>query len=100
MATLNLRLDDDLDERLTREAEIADETRSELARAAIAALLEQRERQRFLAAIARAARERGGREAQAVAEEALPADNEALEIAEGKSARQPKAAYKARRKKR
>jgi predicted transcriptional regulator len=100
MATLNMRLDDELERRLAREAEIADQTRSELARAAIAAFLEQRERERFLAEIARAARERGGREALAIAEEALPADNEALELAEGRPARQLKATYKVRRKRR
>jgi predicted transcriptional regulator len=100
MATLNMRLDDELERRLAHEAAIEDRTRSELARAAIAAFLEQRERDRFLAEIARAAREREGREALAVAEEALPTDNEALELVEGKSARQPKAAYRARRRKR
>lgn len=100
MATLNMRLDDELERRLAREAEIADRTRSELARAAIAAFLEQRERERFLAEIARAARERGSHEALAIAEEALPTDNEALELAEGRSGRQPRAAYRARRRKR
>jgi predicted transcriptional regulator len=99
MATLNMRLDDDLDRRLAREAEVAAQTRSELARAAIAAFLEQRERQRFLEDIARAARDRGGREALATAQEALATDNEALAIAE-KAVRQPKATYRARRKRR
>jgi predicted transcriptional regulator len=100
MATLNMRLDDELERRLAREAAIEDRTRSELARAAIAAFLEQRERARFIAEIARAARERGSREALAVAEESLPTDNEALELAEGRSAHQPRAAYRATRRKR
>jgi len=99
MATLNMRLDDELDRRLAREAQIADQTRSELARAAIAAFLEQRERQRFLDAIARAARARGDDEALALAEEALAIDNEALELAQG-AVREPKARYRVRRKKR
>ena len=99
MATLNMRLDDDLDRRLAREAGLEDRTRSELARQAIAAFLSQRERQRFQAEIARAARERGAREAVAVAEEALATGNEALEIAEGVVA-EPKARYQARRRKR
>jgi predicted transcriptional regulator len=99
MATLNMRLDEELDRRLVREAEIADQTRSELARAAIAAFLEQRERNRFLEEIARAARERGDREALAMAEEALPTDNEALDLAE-QAVRQPKAKYRVKRKKR
>jgi predicted transcriptional regulator len=99
MATLNMRLDDELERRLAREAKIAAQTRSQVARAAIAAFLEQRERQRFLEQIAHAARERGGREALAVAEEALATDNEALELAEG-VVRQPKATYRVKRKRR
>ena len=99
MATLNMRLDDDLDRRLAREAEIAEQTRSELARAAIAAFLEQRERQRFLDQIARAARERGGRDAVTLAEEALATDNEALDLAE-RTAAEPRARYRVRRRKR
>jgi len=99
MATLHLRLGPELDRRLDREAKSADRTRSELARAAIASFLEQRERQRFLEMIAQAARADGGREAIAVAEEALPGDNEALELSES-AVRQPKATYRARRKRR
>ena len=99
MATLNLRLDDELDHRLAREAEREDQTRSELARQAIAAYLSQRERQRFQSEIARAARDRGNREAIARAEEALVTGNEALDIAEAAVA-EPKARYRVRRKKR
>ena len=99
MATLNMRLDDELDRRLAREAELEDQTRSELARQAIAAYLSQRERQRFQFKIARAARDRGDREAVALAEEALATGNEALDIAEGAVA-EPKARYRVRRNKR
>ena len=99
MATLNMRLDDDLDRRLAREAELADQTRSELARLAITAYLSQRERGRFHAEIARAARDRGEDEARALAEEALTTDNEALALSEGVVA-EPKANYRAKRKKR
>ena len=99
MPTLNMRLDDELDRRLAREAELEDQTRSELARQAIAAYLSHRERQRFQSAIARAARDRGDREAVALAEEALATGNEALEIAEGAVA-EPKARYRVRRRKR
>lgn len=99
MATLNMRLDDDLDRRLAREAAREDQTRSELARQAIAAYLFLRERQRFQSEIARAASERGDSEALAVAEEAVITGNEALDIAEGVVA-EPKAKYRARRKKR
>jgi predicted transcriptional regulator len=99
MATLTMRLDDELDRRLSREAERAEQTRSELARAAITAFLEQQERQRFLDEIARAAREPGGEDPIAIAEEALAADNEALDLAEG-VVRQPRAAYRVKRRKR
>lgn len=96
MATLNMRLDDDLEQRLAREASLENQTRSELARAAIAEYLEQRERRRFQAQILRAARARGDREAIASAEEALYTDNEALGISEQLAA-EPKAAYDARK---
>lgn len=59
-----------------------------------------RGRQRFLAEIGRAGRERDRREALALAEESLAADNEALELAEGGAARQLKATHKARRRRR
>lgn len=92
MGMLTLRLDDELDAQLTREAERERKTRSELLREALAVFLSQRERQRFLDEIARAARELQTAEALAVAEEALPLDNEALRAAE------PRAAYRASRK--
>ncbi len=98
MAVLNMRIDDELERRLAREAELEDQTRSELARRAIAEYLAQRERQRFLDEIARAARDRGTSEAVAIAEEALVTDNEALERTE--RAAQPRASYRVRRRKR
>ena len=98
MGTLNVRLDEDLDRRLAREAEIAEQTRSELARDAIAAFLGDRERQRFLDEIARAARADRS-DALAIAEEALTTDNEALERADV-AVKQPSARYRAKRKKR
>lgn len=99
MAILNMRLDDELDRRLAREATLESQTRSELARAAIANYLAQRERLRFQAQILRAARARGDREAVAMAEEALYADNEALDLSENIVA-EPKARYGARASKR
>lgn len=99
MATLNMRLDEELDRRLTSEAELAAETRSQLARRALEEFLSRRQRQRFLDRIARAARARGAAEAVAAAEEALPTDNEALALGEhGVSER--RASHRARRKKR
>ena len=99
MATLNLRIDEALEHRLAREAELEDQTRSELARQAISAYLSHRERQRFQAEIARAARDRGSRDAVALAEEALVPGNEALEIAESTAA-ETRAGYRVKRKKR
>jgi len=69
------------------------------ARQAIAAFLAQRERQRFLGEIARAAREGDAREAVALAEEALVTDNEALRLADHRVT-EPKARYRAKAKKR
>lgn len=94
-----MRLDDELDRRLTREAELAAETRSELVRQAIDEFLSQRQRQRFLDRIARAARARGAREAVAAAEDALATDNEALALGE-QGVAEPRARYRARRRKR
>jgi len=99
MATLNMRLDDELERRLAREADLENQTRSELARAALANYLAQRERRRFQAEILRAARARGARAAIAVAEEALYTDNEALELSEHVAA-EPKARYTAGKSKR
>jgi predicted transcriptional regulator len=92
MAVLNMRLDEETDRRLSREAERERKSRSEVAREALTAYLSERERGRFRSEIARAAREVGRSEARAVAEEALPLDNEALGVAE------PHAAYRSRRK--
>jgi len=102
MTTLNMRLDEDLERRLAREAELANQTRSELARTAIAQFLAQSERRRFQDEILRAARARGDREAIETAAEALATDNEALALSENLAA-QPKTRYRtgnSRRKKR
>ena len=102
MTTLNMRLDDELDQRLSREARLENQTRSELARAAIADYLAQRERRRFQDELLRAARARGDREALATAAEALDTDNQALDLSENVAA-QPRARYgtaKPKRKKR
>ena len=99
MGSLNVRLDEELERQLAREAERDERTRSELAREAIEAFLAQRQRQRFLDEIGRAARERGPGEAVAAAEESLTADNEALALAE-KGVARPRARYRARRAKR
>lgn len=96
MSLISLRLPDELERLLTREADLASRPRSEIAREAIAEYLARRERERFLGEIARAARARDGAEARALAEEALPLDNEALDLTEATEAREPKARHRAR----
>ena len=86
MRTLSIRLPDGLEQRLDREADTSGSSRSEVARMAIAEYLEERERARFLAEIAEDAdRLKGDPEALAVAEDFLPLENEAMELAEGAS---------------
>jgi predicted DNA-binding protein len=92
MSLVSIRLPDDVEAQLAREAERAERTKSEIARDAIVDYLQRLERDRFLAEIARAARSRGDAEALASAEEALPVDNEALDIADG--VREPKTKYR------
>ncbi|MBL8541281.1 MAG: ribbon-helix-helix protein, CopG family [Betaproteobacteria bacterium] len=87
MAGFSLRLPDDLEEKLDQEARREGVPRSEVARLAIAEFLARRERERFLAAFVAEARAAYGDpairgEALAIAEEALPLDNEALDRAE------------------
>lgn len=48
MAAISVRLPEDLEARLTHEAEIEGKPRSEVAREAISAYLAQRERERFM----------------------------------------------------
>jgi predicted transcriptional regulator len=100
MTVVSIRLPEDLELRLTREAARTQRAKSEIARDAIADYLMRQERERFLAEIARAARARGPAEALELADEALPFDNETLEQTEGLiGVSEPRAKYKARRKK-
>lgn len=97
MPLVSIRLPDDVEARLTREAVRSERSKSELARDAIVDYLERLERERFLGEIARAARARGDDEALAAAHEALVTDNEALVLSESVGG-EPKAAYRAKRK--
>lgn len=92
MSLVSIRLPDDVEARLTREAARTQRPKSEIARDAIVDYLARIDRERFLADIARASRTRGDVEALEVADEALPSDNEALEIAEG--VREPRTRYR------
>ena len=98
MSIISLRLPDELERLLAREAELERKGRSEIAREAIADYLARRERERFPGEIARAARARGGEAGRAVADEGLPFDNEGLDLAEGRKAAEPKARSGARKK--
>jgi predicted transcriptional regulator len=89
MGALSLRLPDDLEQRLNREAELAGRPRSEVIRDAVTQFIAQRERERFMAEYVAEAKAgyndpalRG--EALEIAEEAMPLDNEALDRAEGR----------------
>ena len=92
MPLVSIRLPDEVEARLAREAEREQRTKSELAREAIVDYLQRIERERFIAEIARAASARDTAAALVDAEAALAVDNEALEIGEG--VREPKARYR------
>ena len=104
MSLVSIRLPDDLEHRLALEAERSNRAKSEVARDAIVDYLVRQERERFRAQIAKAARARGSDEALAMANEALPLDNEALDIAETVAGRysvqEPKTSNRVPRKKR
>ena len=96
MPLVSIRLPDDVEARLSREAARLERPKSELARDAIIDYLARLERERFLGEIARAARARGDDEALATANEALLTDNEALALGEG--VRERKSSYRVARK--
>jgi predicted DNA-binding protein len=98
MPLVSIRLPEDIEARLALEAERTQRPKSEIARDAIVDYLRRAERDRFLTAIARAARSRGGPETLASVEQALSLDNEALAIGEGLGVQEPKAAYRAPKK--
>jgi predicted transcriptional regulator len=93
MSLVSIRLPDDIEARLAREAERTQRPKSEIARDAIVDYLQRLERDRFLADIARAARARGVRDTLDALEGALPLDNEALDLGEG--VREPTTKYRA-----
>ena len=91
MSTLNLRLTDQIDQQLSQEARRENRTRSEVARDALAWYLTEMEKSRFMNQLVEEARAAYSnkdirREALEIAEEFLPAENEALDAAEGRKA--------------
>jgi metal-responsive CopG/Arc/MetJ family transcriptional regulator len=94
MATLTLRLPDGLDEVLNAQAALSHVSRSELARVALEKYLREQEHERRMAEMVKAARflatnPEARAESIAIAEEFLPLDNEALDIAEGRKPGEP-----------
>lgn len=82
MATLSIRISGVLDARLDEESRVANQPKSLLARKALEQFLARQQRERFLARLARAATAIDGDDASALADEALPLDNESLALTE------------------
>lgn len=94
MATLTLRLPDDLYRQLTALAAQTHQNRSDLARTALEKFLRDQEQERLMAEMVKAARflatnPEARAESLAIAEEFLPLDNEALDLAEGRKPGDP-----------
>lgn len=90
MLVVSLRLPDEVDQRLAREAKLAHTVRAEIARRAIVEYLDRQERGRRVAALVAEARAAYGdpavrREALAIADEFAIAGSEALDKTEGKT---------------
>jgi predicted transcriptional regulator len=105
MAGLSLRLPQELEARLDAEARRDGVGRSEVARAAITEFLDRRDRERYVAAFVAEARSAYAvpeirNTALALAEEALPLDNEGLGVAEARGRYGKLAAGRARKKRR
>ena len=81
MSTLSIRLSDDLESRLSEESRLAGQPKSLLVRTAVEQFLAGRRRERLLARLAAAATATLS-DAAALADEALPFDNESLALAE------------------
>ena len=89
MVTLTLRLPDNLDRQLTALAAQTHQNRSELVRTALEKFLLDLERKQLMNALVSEAKatyldEAVRREARDIAEEFLPLENEAMDIAEGR----------------
>jgi len=94
MGTLTLRLPEKLDARLSEFARLEDISRSEVARTALEKFLREMEREKLLAGMVEAARflatnPEARAESIAIADEFLPLDIEALDIAEERESGDP-----------
>ena len=83
VSTLSIRLSDDLESRLSEESRLAGQPKSLLVRTAVEQFLAGRRRERLVARLAAAAAATHT-DAAALANEALPFDNESLALAEGR----------------
>ena len=84
MTILSIRLTQRLAAHLSEEARLSKQPKSLIARKALERLLEEKCRERFLARMAKAAKAIDSEHAAAIAEEALPLDNEALTLTESR----------------
>lgn len=94
MPTLTLRLPDPLDHQLNAEAALSQLSRSQLARVALEKYLREQAHERRMAEMEAAFRflatnPEARAESLSIAEEFLPLDNEALDIAEGRKPGEP-----------
>jgi metal-responsive CopG/Arc/MetJ family transcriptional regulator len=94
MGAVSLRLPDELEQKLDAEADRSGQPRSQLIRDAIAELIARRERERVLAEVTAAARVLASdptalAEARQIAEDFVEAENDALDVAEGRRPGQP-----------
>ncbi len=94
MSTLTLRLPDNMDQQLNELAARKQLNRSEVARTALEQYLREQERERLMSEMVAAFRvlatnPEARAESIAIAEEFLPLDNEALDIAEGRKPGEP-----------
>lgn len=94
MGTLTLRLPDKIDQQLTKLAEEKSKTRSEIVWAALEKFLSEAEQAHLMAQLVEEARAAYAnkdirREAMKIAEEFLPLENEALDLAEGRKPGKP-----------
>jgi predicted transcriptional regulator len=94
MGAISLRLPDDLERKLSAEAERSGQPRSALIREALAELLARRERERNLADLVAAARALAAdpeavAEVREMADDFFQAENDALDLAEGRQPGEP-----------
>lgn len=94
MSGISLRLSEEIQTRLAEEARLEGRPRSEVVREAITDYINRREHERFMAELVAEAKAVYSNkplrdETHALAEDAIPTGNEALDIAEGREPGEP-----------